>query len=58
MFIQSENLFGEIMPVSYSPLVEFSRSSKLSNIWRVYLGIFILIGVTCTPALWTTYLHI
>ncbi|GGD47879.1 hypothetical protein GCM10011514_09830 [Emticicia aquatilis] len=46
MFIQTENPFGEIMPVPYSPssLMEITPSSKPSNIWKFILGISIFIG--------------
>ncbi len=45
MFTQTDNPFGEIMPVSYSPVnTEYISSNKSSNIWKFILGISILIG--------------
>ncbi len=44
MFIQTENPFGEMLAVAYSPITEFSYSNKTSNIWRIILGMIFLIG--------------
>lgn len=45
MFTQTDNPFGEIMPIYHSPLIlESTHSNSPSNFWKWILAFFALIG--------------
>lgn len=45
MFTQTDNPFGEIMPIYHSPLIlESTYSDSPSSVWKWILAIFSLLG--------------